>query len=115
MKRLALFAALASLLVIGVASAQADPTPLPAHVYAPYFETWTTDSITTLAQQSGARYLTLAFLQTPTKGSCAPAWNGSATETMSAGVYASDIASLRALGGDVIPSFGGFSADNGGT
>ncbi|HKD95991.1 MAG TPA: chitinase, partial [Micromonosporaceae bacterium] len=31
------------------------------------------------------------------------------------GLYLSDIASLRALGGDVIPSFGGFSADNGGT
>ena len=29
--------------------------------------------------------------------------------------YLSDIASLRALGGDVIPSFGGWSADQGGT
>ena len=29
--------------------------------------------------------------------------------------YASDIASLRAMGGDVIPSFGGYSADHGGT
>jgi hypothetical protein len=113
-------AAVTLLLALGAATftaapAQALGTPMPAHVYAPYFETWTTDSITTLAQQSGARYLTLAFLQTPTKGSCDPAWNGSASETMSAGVYASDIASLRALGGDVIPSFGGFSADNGGT
>src|SRR3982751_522439 len=69
MKRLALFAALASLLVIGVASAQAAPTPLPAHVYAPYFETWTTDSLTTTAQQSGARYFTLAFLETVSKTS----------------------------------------------
>ena len=29
--------------------------------------------------------------------------------------YAADIASLRAAGGDVIPSFGGYSADHGGT
>ena len=27
-------------------------TALPAHVYSPYFETWTTDSLTTIAQQS---------------------------------------------------------------
>jgi hypothetical protein len=97
------------------APAYAIGTPMPAHVYAPYFETWTTDSITTTAQQSGARYFTLAFVEVPTKGSCTPVWNGDATQTMSAGRYLSDIASLRALGGDVIPSFGGFSADNGGT
>src|SRR5215813_6766484 len=93
----------------------ASGTPLPAHVYAPYFETWTTDSITTVAQQSGARYFTLAFIEVATKGSCTPVWNGTASETMASGKYLSDIASLRALGGDVIPSFGGFSADNGGT
>src|SRR3954469_16847866 len=111
MKRLALFAALASLLVIGVASAQADPTPLPAHVYSPYFETWTTDSITTTAQQSGVRYFTLAFLETLSKTSCTLAWDGDSTRTVATGAYQSDIASLRGLGGDVIPSFGGWSAD----
>jgi len=26
-------------------AAAATPTPLPAHVFAPYFETWTTDGI----------------------------------------------------------------------
>jgi hypothetical protein len=61
MKRLALVAALAALALTGVTSAQAAPTPLPAHVYAPYFETWTTDGLTTTAQQSGAKYLTLPF------------------------------------------------------
>ncbi|MFL5950047.1 MAG: glycosyl hydrolase family 18 protein [Gaiellaceae bacterium] len=116
MKRLALFAALASLLVIGVASAQADPTPLPAHVYAPYFETWTTDSITTTAQQSGAHYFTLAFLETLSKTSCALAWDGNRADPISNNHYLSDIDSLRTtLHGDVIPSFGGWSADQGGT
>jgi hypothetical protein len=93
----------------------ATGSALPAHVYAPYFETWTTDSLTTVAQQSGAKYLTLAFLQTSQKGSCVPTWNGDAGQPVSAGRYLSDIASLRGLGGDVIPSFGGFSADHGGT
>jgi hypothetical protein len=115
MKRLVLVAALASLLVIGTAAAQAAPTPLPAHVYAPYFETWTADSITTIAQQSGARYFTLAFLETLSKSSCTLAWDGSRSDPVTNNRYAADIASLRALGGDVIPSFGGWSADQGGT
>ena len=101
--------------ILTAAPSYAVGTPIPAHVYAPYFETWTTDSISTIAQQSGARYFTLAFVEVPTKGSCTPVWNGDATQPTSAGRYLSDIASLRALGGDVIPSFGGFSADNGGT
>src|SRR5436305_5097956 len=115
MKRLALVAALASLLVIGVASAQAAPARLPAHIYAPYFETWTTASITDTAQQSGARYFTLAFLETLSKTSCTLAWNGDRGDPVTNNHYLADIASLRALGGDVIPSFGGWSADQGGT
>src|SRR2546423_2150641 len=99
----------------GVAHAATAAATLPAHVYAPYFEAWTTDSISTIAQQSGARYFTLAFIQTPTKGSCVPTWNGDSTQTMAAGRYLSDIATLRGMGGDVIPSFGGFSADHSGT
>ena len=39
-------------------------TPIPKHVFTPYFETWTGDKITTVAQESGARYFTLAFLET---------------------------------------------------
>jgi hypothetical protein len=96
----------------GVASAA---TPLPAHVYAPYFETWTTDSPATIAQQSGAKYLTLAFLETTSKTSCTLAWNGTSSQTVASGRYLSDIASIRATGGDVIPSLGGWSADQGGT
>ena len=102
--------------LIGASSASAAAgAPLPAHVYAPYFETWTTDTITGVAQQSGARYFTLAFLETLSKTSCALAWDGDKTQTVAGGRYLSDIASLRALGGDVVPSFGGWSADQGGT
>jgi hypothetical protein len=115
MKRLALGAALASVLLVVGAPAQAARTALPAHVYAPYFETWTTDSITTTAQQSGARYFTLAFLETLSKTSCTLAWDGNRADPVTDNHYAADITSLRALGGDVIPSFGGWSADQGGT
>jgi glycosyl hydrolase family 18 (putative chitinase) len=107
--------AVALLGLSGRAAAAPAPPGLPAHLYAPYFETWTTDGIATTAQASGARYFTLAFLETLGKSSCTLAWNGDKTQTIASGRYLSDIASLRAIGGDVIPSFGGWSADQGGT
>jgi hypothetical protein len=100
--------------ILGAGSAAAA-TPLPAHVFAPYFETWTTDGITATAQASGVKYFTLAFLETTSKTSCTLAWDGVASQPVSGGKYLSDIASLRGLGGDVIPSLGGWSADQGGT
>jgi hypothetical protein len=98
------------------AATAASNTPLPAHVYAPYYETYlapNTPSIATTSQQSGAKYFTLAFLQSTGKNSCSLDWNGNSAQPLS--YYASDIAALRAAGGDVIPSFGGYSADQGGT
>ena len=100
----------------GSVSTASAYTALPAHVYAPYYETYlapNTPSITATAQASGAKYFTLAFLQASGHGSCTLDWNGLASQPLN--YYASDIASLRALGGDVIPSFGGYSADHGGT
>jgi hypothetical protein len=97
-------------------AAAATYTPLPAHVYAPYYETYlapNTPSIAMTAQQSGAKYFTLAFLQSTGKSSCTLDWNGNSAQPLN--YYAADIAALRATGGDVIPSFGGFSADQGGT
>ncbi len=90
-------------------------TPIPAQVYAPYFEAYLPSSISQVARQSGARYLTLAFIQAAAKGSCTATWNGNARQPLSAGHYLGQIAALRRTGGDVIPSFGGYSADNGGT
>ncbi len=116
--RLAMAAAAAGLVVGGpaMAPAMAAGTPLPAHVYAPYYETYlapNTPSLTATSQASGAKYFTLAFLQSTGKGSCTLAWNGNSSQPLN--YYAADIASLRAAGGDVIPSFGGYSADQGGT
>jgi hypothetical protein len=111
----ALAAAASGLFAAAPAAAQAG-TPLPTRVYAPYYETYlapNTPSITATAQASGARYFTLAFLQSTGKSSCTLDWNGLASQPLN--YYASDIISLRAMGGDVIPSFGGYSADHGGT
>jgi len=90
---------------------------LPPHVFAPYFETYdTTDGgLAPLSQQSGARDLTLAFLQTAQTGSCTAYWNGDTTEPISATTFGQDIAAIQARGGNVIPSFGGYSADTTGT
>jgi len=86
---------------------------IPAQVYAPYFETYLTSSnIATVAKESGAHYLTLAFIQVPKKGSCTATWNGDAKMPLTAGHYLNEIATLRAMGGDVIPSFGGYGADH---
>jgi hypothetical protein len=93
-------------------------TALPTHVYAPYYEAYlgsSTDSISNTAQASGAKYMTLAFLQSAGKGSCTLTWNGDKSQPISQSVYGADIATLQSRGGDVIPSFGGYSADQGGT
>ena len=100
------------LLQTGSASAA---SALPARVYAPYFETWTTDSLTSISQQSGVKHFTLAFLETTSKTSCTLAWDGDVAQPVSGGRYLPDIRTLRAAGGDVIPSLGGWSADQGGT
>jgi hypothetical protein len=97
-------------------SSAAQGHGLPEHVFAPYFEAWDTSN-GTLAQQSaasGAKYLTLAFLQTQQSGSCSAYWNGSTATPISAtadGSFGADIAAVQAAGGNVIPSFGGYSAD----
>jgi Glycosyl hydrolases family 18 len=99
------------------ASADSRPGPgLPQHVFAPYFETYDTSAgPAALAQQSGARFLSLAFLETAQAGSCTAYWNGDTSEPISQASFGSDIAAIQASGGNVIPSFGGFTADTTGT
>jgi hypothetical protein len=107
--------ALAAVVLTFASPAHAAPVAVPAHVYAPYFETWKKGSLTATAQQSGARYFTLAFLESLSKTSCALAWNGRKADRVTNNRYAADLGSLRALGGDVFPSLGGGSADRRGT
>jgi len=121
---LALSVPLAAVMATGTAAASATgPAAAAWHhgrfvrpVYVPYFETWTSDSIPAVARASGARLLALAFLQAPKRGSCSVAWNGNRRQVVRpGGRYTGQIARLRAMGGDVVPSFGGYSADQGGT
>ncbi len=111
----ATLAASVGLAVVGGGVAQAATTPLPQHVFAPYFEAWTGASPAALASQSGDKYLTMAFIQTATKGTCTPYWNGDTSLPIASSSFGADIATIRANGGNVIPSFGGYTADNTGT
>jgi Glycosyl hydrolases family 18/Carbohydrate binding domain len=107
--------AAAGLVVVAGAGSAEAATPVPAHVFAPYFEAWTGDSPSAISSQSGAKFLTMAFLQTASAGSCTVDWNGDAGMPVSSSVFGSDISAIQAAGGNVIPSFGGFTADDTGT
>jgi hypothetical protein len=109
---LATTATLTGLSVAGVTGVADAATALPAHVFAPYFEAWEGDSPAALAQQSGSKYLTMAFLQTASAGSCTVDWNGDTGMPVSSATFGSDISTIRSRGGDVIPSFGGYTADH---
>ncbi|MFF5768784.1 chitinase [Streptomyces tanashiensis] len=117
--RSALTAAVTAVAALGLATVATAPaqaaTPLPARVFAPYFESWTGESPAALSAQSGAKHLTMAFLQTAAKGSCTAYWNGDTGLPVAASSFGADIATMRSRGGDVIPSFGGYTADTTGT
>jgi hypothetical protein len=87
--------------------------PLPYRVFAPYFETYdlSAGSLAAQSQESGAKFLSLAFLETPTAGSCVADWNGDPSQPIGYASFGSDIAAIQASGGNVIPSFGGYTAD----
>src|SRR5882672_10970618 len=103
----------AGLVALGGGDASADhrAQPMPDHVAAPYFEAWTGESPAALAAASGNKYLTMAFLQTEAAGSCTAYWNGLPAQPIAKSTFGEDIATIQARGGNVIPSFGGYSAD----
>ena len=114
----AVFTAASAGLVVaaaGSASAATVNTPLPAHVFAPYWEAYSGDDPLTISQESGAKYLTAAFLQTASAGSCTAYWNGDSSQPISTSTWGSDFSTIQADGGNVIPSFGGYTADSTGT
>ncbi len=91
----------------GQASAAANPGPgFPAHYAAPYAEMWNSPSTLMAAYNAtGNKYYTLAFIIS--QGTCNATINGDTPITDSG--WNSAINSLRAVGGDVIASFGGAS------
>jgi Glycosyl hydrolases family 18 len=99
----------------GTGTVHAAAASLPDHVFAPYFEAYNGDNPVALSQESGAKYLTFAFIQTAASGSCTAYWNGDTSQPISSSTFGSDVATIQADGGNVIPSFGGESADSTGT
>ncbi len=91
--------------------------PMPYRIFAPYFEMYdlSAGGLADQSQASGAKFLSLAFLQTPVAGSCVADWNGDPTQPVAHATFGNDIAAIQARGGNVIPSFGGYTADTTGT
>ncbi len=89
--------------------------PLPAQLSAPYVDVTEVGDLADVAAASGSRYLSLAFLQTATPGSCTLTWAGDSSKPASPDVYGAQLDRIRRHGGDVIPSLGGFTADTTGT
>ncbi|GIH15245.1 chitinase [Rugosimonospora africana] len=87
--------------------AAANPGPgFPAHYSAPYAEMWNSSSSLMAAYNAtGNKYYTLAFIIS--QGTCNATINGDTAITDSG--WNNAINSLRAVGGDVIASFGGAS------
>ncbi|KOG88911.1 chitinase, partial [Streptomyces varsoviensis] len=102
-------------LVLGIGGTAHAAKALPPHVFAPYFEAYSNDNPADLAAKAGVKYLTMAFLQTATKGSCTPYWNGNQAQPVSPEIFGKDFTTIRSRGGDVIPSFGGYTATHNGT
>jgi len=113
---LATVTASAGLVAFGAGTAHAaTATPLPTRVFAPYFEAYSGDDPATISTESGANYETMAFIQAATKGSCTAYWNGDTSQPLTSATFGSSIAAIQAKGGNVIPSFGGYTADDTGT
>ena len=93
--------------VVGVAAAPAQAaTTWPTHVSAPYVDTGMGNTtLTSVASSYGDKYFTLAFVD---GANCS--WSMYNTSS-----WQTQIANLRAAGGDVSISFGGYTTDNGGT
>jgi hypothetical protein len=62
---------------------------------------------TTITNATGVKYFTLAFVLS--NGYCNPQWDGS--RALTGGVDQQTVNTVRANGGDIIPSFGGYSGN----
>ncbi len=92
-------------------SRQRPPVTGRAHVFAPYVDMtlYPTYNLVTAVQTAGIKYFTLAFITADSKNE--PAWGGYTEYEVNGGAFdesiRTEIADVRALGGDVSVSFGG--------
>ncbi|MFI1068806.1 lectin [Streptomyces puniciscabiei] len=91
------------------APAAGDSTPSAPMAVAPYlYNGWgSPPNPATITQATGVKWFTLAFVLS--NGYCNPQWDGS--RALTGGVDQQTINTVRANGGDVIPSFGGYSGN----
>ncbi|MFI9803232.1 lectin [Streptomyces sp. NPDC052301] len=84
-------------------------TPSAPMAVAPYlYNGWgSPPSPSTITQATGVKWFTLAFVLS--NGYCNPQWDGS--RPLTGGVDQQTVNTVRAGGGDVIPSFGGYSGN----
>jgi hypothetical protein len=87
----------------------ASAAPAAVSPAAPYlFMGWgDPPSPSAVMAATGVRSFTMAFVLSG--GGCTPAWDGS--RPLQGGVDASAIAEIKAAGGDIVPSFGGWSGN----
>jgi hypothetical protein len=84
-------------------------TPAAPMAVAPYlYNGWgSPPSPTTITQATGVKWFTLAFVLS--NGYCNPQWDGG--RPLTGGVDQQTVNTVRANGGDIIPSFGGYSGN----
>jgi hypothetical protein len=85
-------------------------TPSAPMAVAPYlYEGWgSPPNPADIMSATGVKWFTLAFVLS--NGTCNPQWDGS--RPLTGGVDQSTVNAIRAAGGDVIPSFGGYAGQN---
>ena len=86
-----------------------DPAPAAPMAVAPYlYNGWgSPPDPATVMNATGVKWFTLAFVLS--NGYCNPQWDGS--RPLTGGVDQQTVTTVRAGGGDIIPSFGGYSGN----
>ena len=113
----------AALVAIGFAATRAGAGHLAgpqwpaAHVFAPYFETYDTTAAARPPCPRNPAPSTCRWrsCRPRSAGSCTAYWNGDTSQPIAPSTFGSDISAIQAGGGNVIPSFGGYTADTTGT
>ena len=112
-RNLLLLSQLCLFLTVGAMNAAAA---WPTRLFAPYadFTAWPPYDIVGEGTNTGLRYATLAFIVADTSQNATsasptniPAWGGYTAYSAASGYRLGDIETFRALGGDVVISFGG--------
>ena len=98
---------------IGSSTAAAATSALSSNWYAsaPYDMPMdnTPPDLTQVLAATGEKAYVLAFVLAENGSACAPAWDGGSSAVSSSDAVASQINALRAVGGDVAVSFGGYN------